>query len=171
MKISITPFCFALYVAASQAGAQDAGAVNGTQFGDWQLVCVAEAVNQTSCGLVQSIVENTSQSFVAEIAINRIEVEGLVRGLLSVRTPTSMLLTERPAYRVGDSGEVHALEWRTCSSEFCSAVRLLSSDELEELAQDGPVVFGYQPITTAEPVNFAGSLSGLAEGLNALGFE
>lgn len=155
----------------SPVSAQETGAANGTVFDDWTLVCRAEAVNRTACGLVQRVSAGEQNLFVAEIGLNRVDVDGEARVLMVLQTPSAMLLPARPAYQVVGTETVNALEWRTCSGDFCSATRLLTTEEVAALRGGESMVLGYHPVNSAEPINFPGSLAGVTAGLRALDLE
>jgi invasion protein IalB len=172
MKPWITSFLAAVAVlAVSPTSAQETGAANGTVFDDWTLVCRAEAVNQTACGLVQRVTAGEQNLFVAEIGLNRVDVDGEARVLMVLQTPSAMLLPARPAYQVVGTEDVNALDWRTCAGDFCSATRLLTDEEVTVMRGGESMIVGYQPINSADPINFPGSLVGVTAGLRALELE
>lgn len=153
---------------AAPAPAAAQSAANGTPFEDWTLVCRAEAVNRTSCGLVQRITVQESGAFVAEIGLNLIDIEGETRVLMVLQTPSGMALPVRPGFQVVGTEDIVALDWRTCAGDFCSATRLLSPEEVASLQGGERMIVGYQAISDAEPINFPSSLAGVTAGLRAL---
>lgn len=159
-----------VFSAIMPASAQTAA--NGALFDDWQLTCRAEAVGQTACALVQTLVANDSDTFLAEVGLNLVTNDDGTAGIVMVlRTPSGMLLPARPAFRVGEAGEPRALTWRTCAGDACTAVLPLTQGDLTDLRAGASMIVGYQPINRDGPVAFAVSLRGVTAGLAALGLE
>jgi invasion protein IalB len=141
---------------------------NGTRFQDWVLNCRAEAVNQTSCAITQSLVRQADEAFLAEFGLNRVQSDDKPQTVMIVRTPAGMDLRVDPAYRIDESEESTTLSWRTCAGDFCSAVLTLDEAQTEALRQGAQMTFGYRPFGANQPVAFAVSLSGVSDGLDAL---
>ncbi|MCH2164969.1 MAG: invasion associated locus B family protein [Marinovum sp.] len=144
-------------------------ATNGQVFDDWRLVCQAVGVNQTRCVISQSLSISESNAFLAEVTVRLVETDEGSQTVIAVSTPTNMLLPIRPAYRIEDSGETIAMEWRTCTPRVCSASRILSPAELAALKAGIRMTMGYQPTNQETPVNFPVSLKGITAGIAALG--
>lgn len=153
---------------ASWGSAQNTGAANGTEFGDWRLACVAQAVNQTSCALVQRVIFSDTGELIAEVRLSRLVVGEEPRILMALQTPTNMRLPIRPAFQIVGTEDTIPLEWQTCGGEVCTAVRLLENEEVQSLVTAPSIIIGYQPIASDEPLNFQGSLDGISDGLSAL---
>lgn len=161
---------FALLVGATPGLAQQAA--NGSVFDDWQLSCRAEGVGQTSCALVQTLVESESDAFLAEVGLNLVtDADGAAGIVMVLRTPSGMLLPAQPAFRVGEAGTPRALTWRTCAGDACTAVLPLTPEDLSAMRAGASMIVGYQPINRPDPVAFAVSLRGVTAGLAALGVE
>lgn len=143
---------------------------NGTEFGDWTVVCAAEAVGQTICALAQTLADPADGRLLAEIGLNPIGSGPDARLVMVLRTPSSMLLTVRPAFRVG-AGPTVPLNWHTCAGETCSALLTLEPDDIAAMRRGLTMIVGYQPVHLDQPLTFPVSLRGITAGLRALGVE
>lgn len=151
----------------SGVSAQDA-ATNGTLFGNWRLSCQATAVNQTTCVIAQTLTVGEQNAFLAEVTFQYAEVDGENKTIMAVSTPTNMLLSARPGYRMTDTEETLPLTWRTCTPQICTASRVLEDSEVDAIRTNQTFVIGYHPIANPEPLVFEISLQGASEGLDAL---
>lgn len=150
-------------LAQAQSSAQ-----NGTIFDDWRLTCRAPAVDQTVCNIFQVLTVTETGDFLAEVSLQPAVVDGEAAVVLALSTPTDMLLTMRPGYKVGAGSETLPLEWRTCSSSVCLASRVLQKDEVLALKAGSEIVMGYQSVNQAAPLRFSVSLKGVTEGLASM---
>ena len=157
----------AVLLAASPAAAQDPVA-NGTVFGDWTVVCAAEAVGRTVCALAQTLVDPADGALLAEIGLNPVGSGAEAQVVMVLRTPASMLLPVRPAFRVGE-GPTVALTWHTCAGESCTALLTLGAEDIAALRRGLTMIVGYQPLAQDRPLSFPVSLRGITAGLAALG--
>ena len=148
---------------AALAGPAAGQVANGAAFGDWTVTCTAESTARTLCALTQTAVTREGADFLAEVGLNP-GAEGVV---MVVRTPSGMLLPVQPAWRVGSAAPV-ALAWRTCAGDFCTAIGVLSPEQVDQLRRGRTMILGYRRVTDPAPVTFEVSLTGVTAGLAAL---
>lgn len=155
--------------AQTQGAAQD-GPRNGTAFADWTVVCAAEAPEQNVCALAQTLENPETGALLAEIGLNPLGSGDAARLVMVLRTPTSMLLSVRPAFRVG-AGPTVPLNWHTCTGDTCSALLTLDDASIRALRRGITMIVGYQPLGQDRPLTFPVSLRGVTAGLRALGVD
>lgn len=143
---------------------------NGAVFGDWTVSCTAETSQKTTCALTQTVVTTEGQRFLTEIGLNAVSEDGTDAVVVVMRTPSAMMLNVQPAFRIG-AGEPVTLNWRTCAGDFCTAIQVLSPEDLAAMRAAGSMIVGYQSVTSETPVTFSVSLSGVTAGLAALGIS
>ncbi len=141
---------------------------NGAVFGDWTVSCTAETSQKTVCALTQTVVTAEEQRFLTELGLNLVTEDGVEAVVVVMRTPSAMMLTTQPAFRIGDADPV-TLAWRTCAGDFCTAIQVLSPEDLAAMRAARNMIVGYQSVTSETPVTFSVSLSGVTAGLTALG--
>lgn len=156
-------------LAPLSAGSALAEVSNGATFGDWTVSCTAETSQRTTCALTQTIVTTEGQRFLTELGLNAVTEDGTDAVVMVMRTPSAMMLNVQPAFRIGEADPV-TLNWRTCAGDFCTAVQVLSPEDLAAMRAAGSMIVGYQSVTSETPVTFTVSLSGVTAGLSALGF-
>lgn len=171
---SLSRFLFGLLGAGVSLGLPASGfaqgaPANGTVYGDWQLACQATAINETACAIAQTISLSDGNRFLAEVTLQKLTIEDSAeRIVMALTTPTNMLLTAQPGYRVGTEEETLPLVWRTCTQQLCTASRVLEPAEVDALRSGVTVVLGYQSAASPEPIIFELSLNGVSAGLDAL---
>jgi invasion protein IalB len=163
-------FMLASAVALAHLSAHDVMAeiANGSVFDDWTVSCTAETSERTTCALTQTVVTSEEQQFLTEIGLNAVSQEGTDAIVMVMRTPSAMMLNVQPAFRIG-SAEPVTLNWRTCAGDFCTAIQVLSPEDLAAMRAAASMIVGYQSVTSQTPVTFNLSLSGVTAGLSALG--
>lgn len=167
--VALTVFMLfmAAFGASTPAQAQTEG--DGSQFGDWTIVCADGAEDIRNCWLGQVLQRQEDGQFLAEIRLRLANEGSENRYLMVLHTPTGILLTERAAYRVADVGDSDApLLWHNCTERRCIALRSLQQDEVERLRGGLRMVVGYQRVQEAQPTVFEVSLMGVTAGLAAL---
>lgn len=141
---------------------------NGAVFGDWTVSCTAETSQKTICALTQTVVTAEDQRFLTELGLNLVTEDGTESVVMVMRTPSAMMLTTQPAFRIGSADPV-TLAWRTCAGDFCTAIQVLSPEDLAAMRAARDMIVGYQSVTSESPVTFSVSLAGVTAGLTALG--
>ncbi len=140
-KSSILSFSIAsLFLTAAPALAERLE--NGTQFGEWTLVCEAVAVNETTCVLNQRLLRGDGAFIVDFMAIP--EGDG---GWLSARVPVGVHFPSGFVLRPEAGDQQIALIWQACSPELCEAMVSLSG-ESAALLDGSPAIAAYRPGVT-----------------------
>jgi len=141
---------------------------NGQQFDNWRIECRATGVNETACRILQTLVRQDDRRFIAEISLAVVSVSGETQNRLVLRTPTGMLLTQKPAFRAGDAGVETQMAWRTCGPQACVATVNLSDEQIEALKGSLQMVVAYSVVGQPQPTVIEVSLLGVTAGLDAL---
>ncbi len=147
------------------AGAEAEG---GAQFQDWTVTCAPAGAETRACALTQRLADPSDGRFLGEVGLNPLGSGAERRLVMVLRTPDGVLLTARPAFRVG-AGEPVALVWHSCAEARCSALLTLEPAHITALRRGLTMVVGYQPLGRDGPVTFPVSLRGVTAGLRALG--
>jgi invasion protein IalB len=158
-------------VLATAAHAQDGGGparvTNGAQFGGWTVTCDALAVNETVCVLRQRLLRRADQAFLAEVLA--FASEDGARRFLSARVANGAHLPSGLVLRAEREGaEPLAFVWQSCGRDLCEALTEVPPGGIEGLEQAERVVMAWRPAVGAEPLAFALSFAGAADGLAAL---
>ncbi|KIN75147.1 IalB domain containing protein [Sulfitobacter noctilucae] len=147
-----------------------AAVANGQKIGAWSVTCLAVAVNQTSCTLNQRVMRAKDNAFVADLVATRNDAG---QTFIAARVPVGVYLPAgfgmRPA-ESDDPDEVMQFAWQVCSREVCEAVIELEPAQAEALsAEDNTMIAAFRPSAKSEPFLFQFSMTGLNEGLTAIG--
>lgn len=161
-------FAILICVASTSVSHAQATAQNGDVFGDWRLACRAPAVGPSICNIFQVLTVTETGEFLAEISLQPAVVDGENAVVLALSTPTDMLLTIKPGFKIATQSATLPLEWRTCSSDACLASRVLQPDEVLALRAGTQMIMGYQPVKQTEPLRFTVSLKGVTRGLASM---
>lgn len=163
-------------VSTGSAGAQDDAAegarrvANGERFGAWTVQCEAIAVNETLCVLSQRLVRESDGAFLAELLAFSAADSGsrfiAARVPIGAHFPSGFAI--KPVDAEGTDGQKEFV-WQSCSREICEALVELSAEEVATLESADPLIGGYRPAITSQPLLFRLSVLGLEEGLTALG--
>lgn len=161
---------FVIFVCIASASVSQAQstAQNGDVFDDWRLACRAPAVGQSTCNIFQVLTVTETGEFLAEISLQPAVIDGENVVVLGLSTPTDMLLTIKPGFKIATLSDTLPLEWRTCSSEVCLASRVLQTNEVLALRAGTQMIMGYQSVKQTEPLRFSVSLKGVTRGLASM---
>jgi invasion protein IalB len=166
--------CLGLWVLPLDATAQDSEpapetrVANGTNYGEWRVMCEAIAVNETTCVLSQRLARSADNAFLAEF-LAFWSADGAKR-YVAVRVPNGVYLPAGFALRpeADSEGEELGFVWQNCGRDLCEALIELDDDTLARLTSAETLLAGYRPNLLAEPAVFSLTFSGLDEGLAAL---
>lgn len=159
-------FVLALSLLVSHAAkAQDVQ--NGQAFGDWAVNCSAVAVGQTACVLQQQILRSEDRAFVAQLLAFRTPDHS--KTFLSARVPVGVYFPAGFAIRPENSDEILRFVWQSCGRDLCEAAVEIDAETLAKLTAEGTTILGaYRPNIQAENFVFSFSMTGAAQGLDAL---
>lgn len=149
-------------IAVAQQTAED------MRFSAWTVRCLAVENDQENCWLIQTLFEEGTNRFLAEI---RLGVAGSAEDpqyVLVMAAPTGILLTARPAFRIDGAAEGTPMNWHNCNESRCVASKTLTSEDVQSLRHGAQMIIGYHRFMAPEPTVFALSLLGVTAGLSAL---
>lgn len=149
-------------VVAAQTGQPD------DQYGDWTLQCEEHTAESRECWLVQILRRADDQRFLAEIRLGLSRSDDGTRHVMVMRTPTGILLTARPAFRVDNDMTDTPMTWNNCTERQCVAVQTLDPTDVDRLRRGLQMAIGYQQVRERQPTVFEVSLVGVTNGLAAL---
>lgn len=140
--------------------------VNGQVFDEWRVACQAIAVNETACGLVQTLTNTANNSLLIEFQAVWTGGEAPVQ--VVARVPVGAHLPS--GLSIGSEGaeERQNFVWQTCGPRLCEASLTAPLTSLQALEGETPVVIGYRPAPRAEALVFRSTFTGLSAGLTAL---
>lgn len=141
---------------------------NDQRFDNWRLACRATGVNETSCRLVQTLLREDDRRFLAEISLAAVSIADETQHRLVLRTPTRMLLSQPPAFRIGDAAAETQMAWRTCGPRACVATLTLTDEQVRDLRESLQMVVGYRVVGQPQNTVIEASLLGVTAGLDAL---
>lgn len=138
------------------------------RFDDWAIRCSEVENDAEDCWLTQTLVEEGTNSFLAEIRLGAGGTAEDPQYVMVMSAPTGILLTSRPGFRIDKSAEGSSMNWHNCTPSRCEAAKTLTSEEVLSLRQGAQMIIGYQRFMAPEPTVFALSLRGVTAGLAAL---
>jgi len=140
---------------------------NGTIFGDWELNCRATGVDETLCGISQTLTLTETKALIASVTLQEVLVDDQIGMQLVLNTPTNVRLNVNAGYRFEGESDTRPLNWDTCNQAFCIARYMLEVDEIDVFKRGDKLLFGYQLVDKPEPVTFHVSLNGVTAGLDS----
>jgi len=154
--------CGLLFASPSKAEA----VWNGETFGDWRFECGSRAGEVTQCGLVQSIIDTTTDQPMVRLSFVRSAVDGTVTA--SVLLPLGVELAENATVHYGV--EKMSLPYRICVVDGCLARRSIAPDELRRVATAQRLGVAFFAVGRSAPVEAPASGRGLSEAFARLGY-
>lgn len=139
-----------------------------SRFDDWAIRCAEVENGADDCWLIQTLVEEGTDSFLAEIKLGAGGSAEDPQYVMVMSAPTGILLTVRPAFRIDGAAEGNPMNWHNCSARRCEAAKTLTAGDVLSLRRGAQMIIGYQRFLAPEPTVFAVSLGGVTAGLDAL---
>lgn len=128
---------------AGTANAQNSEVGNGSNFGNWEVVCDAVTTQRVSCRLVQTQTLTETGELVLRMLVYP-QPEG--GALLIAQVPIGVYLPGGAVYRTESDEEtpLTGMIWQRCLGQICEAALALDASMVSELVANDAILFAYQ---------------------------